>query len=118
MEGGELFDRIKQRKSKPYTERDAASFISMIVQAVAHLHAMDIVRLSDVYFLFLIAFVVPCMLLLLRLIVSISQITIEFIIDYCSTIIGDLKPENLLFTSKENDAILKLTDFGFAKEGR
>ena len=31
--------------------------------------------------------------------------------------IGDLKPENLLFTTKENDAILKLTDFGFAKQG-
>jgi serine/threonine protein kinase len=38
--------------------------------------------------------------------------------DYSFSIIGDLKPENLLFTSKENDAILKLTDFGFAKEGK
>ncbi|CAF1372141.1 unnamed protein product [Didymodactylos carnosus] len=28
----------------------------------------------------------------------------------------DLKPENLLFTSNEDDAELKLTDFGFAKE--
>lgn len=28
----------------------------------------------------------------------------------------DLKPENLLYTSNEPDAILKLTDFGFAKE--
>ncbi|CAH8576415.1 unnamed protein product [Schistosoma margrebowiei] len=28
----------------------------------------------------------------------------------------DLKPENLLYTSNENGAILKLTDFGFAKE--
>ncbi|CAF4446859.1 unnamed protein product [Didymodactylos carnosus] len=28
----------------------------------------------------------------------------------------DLKPENLLFTSNEEDAELKLTDFGFAKE--
>ncbi|KAF5927966.1 hypothetical protein HPG69_013796 [Diceros bicornis minor] len=28
----------------------------------------------------------------------------------------DVKPENLLYTSKEKDAILKLTDFGFAKE--
>jgi serine/threonine protein kinase len=32
--------------------------------------------------------------------------------------IGDLKPENLLFTSTANDAILKLSDFGFAKEGK
>ncbi|KAM6977964.1 MAP kinase-activated protein kinase 2-like [Aplochiton taeniatus] len=28
----------------------------------------------------------------------------------------DIKPENLLYTSKRADAILKLTDFGFAKE--
>jgi len=28
----------------------------------------------------------------------------------------DLKPENLLYTRKDNQAILKLTDFGFAKE--
>ncbi|CAF2699058.1 unnamed protein product [Rotaria sp. Silwood2] len=29
----------------------------------------------------------------------------------------DLKPENLLFTDTSDSAILKLTDFGFAKEG-
>uniref|UniRef100_A0A4W2HJD2 non-specific serine/threonine protein kinase n=1 Tax=Bos indicus x Bos taurus TaxID=30522 RepID=A0A4W2HJD2_BOBOX len=28
----------------------------------------------------------------------------------------DVKPENLLYTSKDKDAVLKLTDFGFAKE--
>ncbi|XP_076023117.1 MAP kinase-activated protein kinase 2-like isoform X2 [Genypterus blacodes] len=28
----------------------------------------------------------------------------------------DIKPENLLYTSKRQDALLKLTDFGFAKE--
>ncbi len=28
----------------------------------------------------------------------------------------DLKPENLLYTSNDPDAVLKLTDFGFAKE--
>uniref|UniRef100_UPI00358E604F uncharacterized protein n=1 Tax=Myxine glutinosa TaxID=7769 RepID=UPI00358E604F len=28
----------------------------------------------------------------------------------------DIKPENLLYTSKDADGILKLTDFGFAKE--
>ena len=27
----------------------------------------------------------------------------------------DVKPENLLYSSKEPDAVLKLTDFGFAK---
>jgi len=28
----------------------------------------------------------------------------------------DLKPENLLYTTKDNQGVLKLTDFGFAKE--
>jgi serine/threonine protein kinase len=28
----------------------------------------------------------------------------------------DLKPENLLLTSNDDNAIIKLTDFGFAKE--
>merc|ERR1711997_209026 len=28
----------------------------------------------------------------------------------------DLKPENLLYSSKDNLGVLKLTDFGFAKE--
>ncbi|ETE70372.1 MAP kinase-activated protein kinase 3, partial [Ophiophagus hannah] len=28
----------------------------------------------------------------------------------------DVKPENLLYTSKEKESVLKLTDFGFAKE--
>ncbi|CAF3558646.1 unnamed protein product [Rotaria sp. Silwood1] len=73
MEGGELFHRIEQRKNKPYTERDAARYIWMIVQAVYHLHKMDIAH-------------------------------------------RDLKAENLLLTNETDDAILKLTDFGFAKE--
>ncbi|CAF4076511.1 unnamed protein product, partial [Rotaria sordida] len=74
MEGGELFNRIQQRNDNPYTERDAARYILMIVQAVNHLHKMDIAH-------------------------------------------RDLKPENLLLTNQSNDAILKLGDFGFAKEG-
>ncbi len=53
MEGGELFNRIQERSRNPYTERDAARFISMIVQAVAHLHAMDMVRFSNTCFYFL-----------------------------------------------------------------
>lgn len=30
--------------------------------------------------------------------------------------LSSMQPENLLYTSKEKDAVLKLTDFGFAKE--
>ncbi|CAF4458733.1 unnamed protein product [Rotaria sp. Silwood2] len=74
MEGGELFNRIQQRSDKPYTERDAARYIWMMVQAVYHLHKMDIVH-------------------------------------------RDLKAENLLLTNETDDGILKLSDFGFAKEG-
>ena len=43
MEGGELFNRIRQRQDKPYTEREAANVILMIAKAVAHLHHMDMV---------------------------------------------------------------------------
>ncbi|CAF4700375.1 unnamed protein product [Rotaria sp. Silwood1] len=74
MEGGELFIRIQQRNNRPYTERDAARYIWMLVQAVYHLHIMDIAH-------------------------------------------RDLKAENLLLTNETDDAILKLIDFGFAKEG-
>ncbi|CAF3443022.1 unnamed protein product [Rotaria socialis] len=74
MEGGELFNRIRDRQDKPYTEREAANIILMIATAVSHLHNMDIAH-------------------------------------------RDLKPENLLFTNTSNSALLKLTDFGFAKEG-
>ncbi len=57
-------------------------------------------------------------MLLFRRIVSCFALTVELTIAYDFLMIGDLKPENLLFTSKENDAILKLSEFGFAKEGR
>lgn len=57
MEGGELFDRIKGRQDNPYTERDAARFIRMIVTAVAHLHRMDMVRNFNFSFLYLMIFI-------------------------------------------------------------
>jgi hypothetical protein len=36
IEGGELFERIQQQCKHCYTERDAALFISMVLQAVTH----------------------------------------------------------------------------------
>lgn len=51
MEGGELFKCIEQRGLNPYTERDAARYIWMIVQAVNYLHTMDIVRFLYTYYL-------------------------------------------------------------------
>lgn len=44
MDGGELFNRIRDRQDKPFTEREAADIILMIAKAVAHLHHMDMVR--------------------------------------------------------------------------
>ncbi len=97
MEGGELFERIQDRGSEgAFTEREAASIIRQICIAIKHIHDMNITH-------------------------------------------RDLKPENLLYTRKGNFAncksdlqksctfpyffllldttgILKLTDFGFAKE--
>lgn len=46
MDGGELFNRIRQRHERPYTEREAAQIILMIAKAVAHLHHMDMVSAS------------------------------------------------------------------------
>ncbi|CAF0819943.1 unnamed protein product [Rotaria sordida] len=63
MEGGELFNRIRERQDKPYTEREAAHIILMIAKAVIHLHHMDMAHHTS------------------------------------------------------DAALLKLTDFGFAKEG-
>ncbi|CAF1031472.1 unnamed protein product [Didymodactylos carnosus] len=74
MEGGELFDRIKDiGHENSFSEHQAAGIMRSICKAVSHLHSMNVAH-------------------------------------------RDLKLENLLFTSNEEDAELKLTDFGFAKE--
>ena len=48
MEGGELFNRIRDRQDRPYTEREVARLILMVTKAVAHLHCMDIVRHEEI----------------------------------------------------------------------
>ncbi len=50
MDGGELFNRIRDRQDKPYTEREAANVILMIAKAVAHLHHMDMVKNDSIFF--------------------------------------------------------------------
>merc|ERR1712130_733896 len=71
MEGGELFNRIQEKKN--FTEKEAAEIVKDICLAVKFLHDNNIAH-------------------------------------------RDLKPENLLYTRKDSSGILKLTDFGFAKE--
>jgi len=75
--------------------------------AIEYLHHMDIAH-RDVKVLFLSKLVltvkfrrVSCYLLLFVIFSSMSFIP---------------QPENLLYTTKESNATLKLTDFGFAKE--
>jgi len=71
MMGGELFNRIQERKS--FNEREAAEIVKDICLAVKFLHDMDVAH-------------------------------------------RDLKPENLLYSTADDNGVLKLTDFGFAKE--
>jgi mitogen-activated protein kinase-activated protein kinase 2 len=113
MEGGELFNRIRERQDKPYTEREAASIILMIAKAVAHLHHMDTVRYIYIFYYYYSHLLVFC-----RLIVSDMFMTNNKLFCIHLISIGDLKPENLLFTNTSDAALLKLTDFGFAKEGK
>ena len=42
-------------------------------------------------------------------------LAVKFLHD-CNVAHRDLKPENLLYSAKGSSGILKLTDFGFAKE--
>lgn len=70
MEGGELFDRIVERKK--YTEQVAQDAFRAVLLAVEHFHSRDIIH-------------------------------------------RDLKPENLLLTSRDDDAGVKVADFGLAR---
>ena len=45
MKGGQLLERISCRETNPYTEGDAKRHLLMIVQAVQHLHSMNIVKI-------------------------------------------------------------------------
>lgn len=71
MAGGELFNRIKNRANNPYTEREAATYIKMLVEAICHLHSMDIV--SFILFNFLLLYILLFLLLNFRHIVCSFQ---------------------------------------------
>lgn len=86
-QGGELFDRICAKGS--YYERDAAKLVQVVVSAVAYLHAAGIVHRGALSF-------------------SRNQTKL-------TSGRADLKPENLLFRSKDEDADLLIADFGLSK---
>jgi calcium/calmodulin-dependent protein kinase I len=69
MSGGDLFDRVGQKKT--YSEADARDLIVKMLKAVAYCHIRQIA--------------------------------------HC-----DMKPNNLLLMSDDNDSYIKLTDFGFS----
>lgn len=70
MEGGELFERIKQKGI--YSEKDAMMIMKNILEAINYVHSEK------------------------------------------GIIHWDLKPENLILKSKENDYDVKIADFGLA----
>ncbi|ERE75592.1 MAP kinase-activated protein kinase 3-like protein [Cricetulus griseus] len=101
MEGGELFSRIQERGDQAFTEREAAEIMRDIGTAIQFLHSQNIAH-RDVkagiqgYF---------------------GALSPPGTFVYINAFfLFWMQPENLLYTSKEKDAVLKLTDFGFAKE--
>ncbi|KAM6344605.1 MAP kinase-activated protein kinase 3 isoform 5-T18 [Alca torda] len=104
MEGGELFSRIQERGDQAFTEREASEIMRDIGTAIQYLHSMNIAH-RDVK---LLECGTECRTIpLMRDISSLSSL---------SFLLVAFQPENLLYTSKEKDTVLKLTDFGFAKE--
>lgn len=92
--GGELFDRICEQGK--FTEKDASQTIRQVLSAVDYLHRNNVVHRgkSD------LSFSPRC----------------QTALGNANTIpISDLKPENLLYLTKNPDSDLVLADFGIAK---
>ena len=101
MRGGELFQRIQEKQD--FTEREAAELMKDICVAVKYLHDMGVAHRHDEsneYSAFW--HTIPC---------DFKQ----FFMIVISTF-RDLKPENLLYTTRDHLGVLKLSDFGFAVE--
>ncbi|XP_049804751.1 MAP kinase-activated protein kinase 2 isoform X3 [Schistocerca nitens] len=121
MEGGELFQRIQDRQDGAFTERVSLSDFPEVstrtasdnFSAVAQ-HTQTVTRICE-------------LLQVMRIFGKEHYINkaAEIMREICLAVKHlhdmniahrDLKPENLLYTKPDHTGILKLTDFGFAKE--
>lgn len=89
--GGELFDRILARGR--FTEADASRTIRAVLSAIQYLHHHQIVRESDT-----------------RCEEGYGKLTALH-----AQVHRDVKPENILYRTKEEDANVVLVDFGIAR---
>lgn len=87
--GGELFDRLVDKAT--YTESEARDVAITIFQAIKYIHDRNIVHR-----------LVPLLILSFTITHELSGFR------------RDIKPENILLLSKDDDTTIKLTDFGFA----
>lgn len=84
--GGELFDRICEKGK--FTEKDAAETIRQVMEAVTYLHSNNVVHRGE------------------------TQAALH---DSYAHTAPDLKPENLLYLTRDPHSSLVLADFGIAK---
>lgn len=100
VSGGELFDRILDRGV--YTEQDASKVIKQVLEAVSYLHKNSIVhrdlKVVHMHTHIQAFYTFTFSSLFLMFFLSVSK-----------------QPENLLFSSPEENAKIMISDFGLSK---